>query len=147
MTHSSFNKKRGVPSKLTPEMEAKILEILRAGHFRETCCAAVGIHIDTFYGWLERARKGDEPYATFAGKVAIAEAEAEIAHTETLMSAGPQDWRAAAHYLRYRWASRWADKSEVKVSGEVNVKQDGVLDALAKIAAKAKKKSDDEGSE
>jgi transposase len=47
----------GRPTKLTPEVQARIITYLRGGSYIETAAAACGIHKDTLYEWLKIATK------------------------------------------------------------------------------------------
>lgn len=47
--------KMGRPSKLTPERQDEIVELLKAGNYVETACALVGVGRSTFYDWMEKA--------------------------------------------------------------------------------------------
>jgi hypothetical protein len=91
----------GRPSRLTPARERAILEVIRAGNYFTTACAAAGISPNTGNKWLDRGRlelerielgitdaqreAQDLPpaaqearYARFAQQVALMRAEAEV---------------------------------------------------------------------
>jgi hypothetical protein len=48
------SKKIGRPSKLTPEVEARLLQALSVGAFRKTAAAYAGIGRSTLYRWVEQ---------------------------------------------------------------------------------------------
>jgi uncharacterized Fe-S cluster-containing radical SAM superfamily protein len=51
----------GRPSKLTPEVQEKICNAIRAGNYYEAACAYAGIDYSTFRRWMikgEKAKKG-----------------------------------------------------------------------------------------
>jgi transposase len=56
------NKKPGRPSKLTPELQAEIILLLKAGNFVETACNNVGINKSTFYDWIKKGEKSNHPH-------------------------------------------------------------------------------------
>ncbi len=90
----------GRPSKLTPDTEARILNAIRCGAPNKVACAAAGIHQDTLYGWLEKAK--DQPgseYAAFSEKLTRAREEGITARLAIVMKAAKVDWRAAAWLL------------------------------------------------
>ena len=64
--------KRGAKTKYTPELQAKLCEILSSGNYIEAACAYVGISKDTFYDWKEK-------FPQFSDAVEKARSGAEIA--------------------------------------------------------------------
>ena len=56
----------GRPAKLTPEIQARLVEALRAGNTRDAAARRAGIVRSTFYEWLERGRN---PEYTRRGKL------------------------------------------------------------------------------
>ena len=132
----------GRPSVLTPQVEERILGFLRLGNYIETACKAAGIHKDTFYDWMKRARTGkpgDERYAEFAARVDSALAEAEGRDVQTILLASRQQWQAAAWRLERRFPERWSRNDRVRVDGnvEVGVSDDGLLGKLARLITSA----------
>lgn len=108
----------GRPTKLTDETQATIVAALREGMYREIAAKLAGIHRDTLYGWLERGRTGEAPYAAFSDAVEKAEAEAE---QETVRSArtGGDGWQAKAWLAERRWPSRWGGRVRATVNDEL----------------------------
>lgn len=60
------------PTKLTPELQLKIIERLSTGATIKATCDSVGIGISTYYRWLEigNAYLSDEPHERMPRKVA-----------------------------------------------------------------------------
>ena len=56
--------------KLTIEVSAAIVQIIRRGAFDYVAAQTAGISPSTFYDWLAKGRAGIEPYAEFSEKVA-----------------------------------------------------------------------------
>ena len=54
----------GRPTKLTPEVQARIVEAIEAGNYIEVAAAAAGISKPTFYGWMQRGT--DEPGSEYS---------------------------------------------------------------------------------
>jgi transposase len=108
----------GRPSKLTPETQATIVEALREGLYRETAATLAGIHRDTMYGWLERGRTGEAPYAAFSDAVEKAEAEAEQ-HVIREVRMGLDGWQSKAWVAERRWPRRWGGRVRATVSDEL----------------------------
>lgn len=99
------------PTKLTPEVGEKIIELLKRGNFRETACAAAGVHPKTLREWMRRGRDGEEPYAEFSERMDAAESAGEARHVRVIEEAGEKDWRASAFILARRWAARWQEQT------------------------------------
>lgn len=70
--------KRGMPLALTQDIGEKILNAINIGVPAETAVKATGLHRDTYYGWMQRGRKGEEPYASFLAAVERAKGQAEM---------------------------------------------------------------------
>ncbi|HXF72327.1 MAG TPA: hypothetical protein VNO79_06935 [Actinomycetota bacterium] len=51
------------PTKLSPEVQARICQAIRAGNYRETAARYAGIGISTFYAWLQRGERAAEELA------------------------------------------------------------------------------------
>lgn len=106
-----------MPSKLTPETQERICQLLRAGNTHETSAEAAGITASTFYDW-----KRTKPAFAHAVQQAEAEAEATLV-TRIAKAAQAGSWRAACWLLERRNPERWAagaragqplDESELK---------------------------------
>ena len=75
-------------SKLTPELQATVCDLLAAGNTDKDVCAAVGIHHSTFYDWLKR---GDEAtrgkFSAFSDAITRARADARQGAVDALRQA------------------------------------------------------------
>ena len=91
-------KPTGRPTKLTPEIQQRLVEALRAGNTREAAAAYAGISRSTFYNWLERGRnprmtkknrvfKADKGFLDFLDIVTRAENQAEVRCVAVLQKA------------------------------------------------------------
>lgn len=113
----------GRRSKLTPEVQERIIQAIRAGNYRETAAAYAGIHIGTFYRWLqkgERAKSG--PYREFREAIERAEAEAEVRHVAIVAKAATDDPKAAMWWLERRFPDRWGRRQfDLRHSGDVRI--------------------------
>ncbi len=122
------------PSKLTPEIEQKILAFVRVGAAMEVACKAAGVNDKTVRRWREQGRAGKQPFASFLEKLESAEAEAECQALLMLHQAGrgfveeripgtdrtrkvqlTGDWRAKAFLLERKMARRWGQKVREEV--------------------------------
>ena len=133
--------KFGRPTKLTPEVQEKILTSIRAGNYTEVAAAYAGISKTTYYQWIRRGearaaeiqaaiveaeKNGTEPtyiddpesdmYLDFLNAVEQASAESEV-HDMTLIGiAAARNWRAAAWRLEHKYPSRYG-RQVLEVSG------------------------------
>jgi hypothetical protein len=104
-------------TKLTPEIQAEICRYLRAGNYVETAAVLAGIHKDTFYDWVKRGRRGQEPHAAFVLEVDRAMAHAEAREVARIVKAAEREWQAAAWRLERRYPQRWGRLVRQEVSG------------------------------
>ena len=121
-------------SKLTPEVQAKILLHLRVGSYVETAAACAGIHKDTLYDWMRRGAKGEQPFAAFAEAVHQAIAESESKDLATILKASQTNWTAAAWRLERRFPDRYGRHDRLKVETKVSeTESDRLVEKLARL--------------
>jgi hypothetical protein len=99
----------GRPTKQTPIICEGILEALRQGNTRTAAAEAVGIHRDTFYGWIEHN-------PTFSDAIKKAEAYAEQEAVKRITAAMGSTWQAAAWWLERRRPHEWGKADRVDVT-------------------------------
>jgi transposase len=133
------------PTKLTPELQVKIVEALKMGNYIETAAALAGINKTTIYEWLKRGarelervennpnakiRKDEERFVVFSNAVKKAQAEAEQRDVLIIAKASQSDWKASAWRLERKYPQRWGRKDrldyEAKVTQE-NVNRDELV--------------------
>ena len=109
----------GRPTKLTPEVQERIVSAIRAGNYLETASAYAGIDQSTLHKWISRSKEPDAPVALieFRQSVERARAEAEVRTVALIQQAAPQSWQAAAWYLERSHPKRWARREKVEMSG------------------------------
>ncbi|GEO26677.1 hypothetical protein AAC03nite_24620 [Alicyclobacillus acidoterrestris] len=118
----------GRKTKLTPDLQKRLMSFIAAGNYVEVACAASGISTTTFYRWLEQGEKAKSGiYREFRDAYKQAEAVAEMKRVKTIQDAADLgDWRAALAYLERRYPDRWGRKDRVQAdvnhSGEVTAK-------------------------
>ena len=98
--------------KLTPRLERKIIMYTKEGNSTKTVCQCVGIDESTYYRWMERAKKGEEPFASFASRLTRAKAIGEFNLIKQIIKATqkPKKWQAAAWLLERMYPVRYARK-------------------------------------
>lgn len=106
-------RKQGRPSKLTEEVQNRILRAVQSGNWLETASAYAGVDASTVRRWIAKGEADDaeEPYRSFCAAIKQARAEAEI-RAVALIQKAAQDgtWQASAWYLERSHPDRWGRK-------------------------------------
>lgn len=116
------------PTKLTPQIQARIIQAIRAGNYAEVAAVYAGIDESTYYRWMARGRAeldrvaerpktrkmraAEAPFCEFCKAVNEASASAEVFAAGIIVSAGKKDWKAAAWYLERRNPDRWRRRTD-----------------------------------
>jgi hypothetical protein len=101
------------PSKLTPQVEAVILDALRRGNTRTAAAEAAGLPRETLSRWIAR-------FVTFRHAVTRAEAEAEVAHVANVKKAADEGtWQASVWWLERRRSEDWGRRDRLEVIATV----------------------------
>ena len=133
----------GRPTKLTPEVQEKIVSLVRAGNYPEVAAQAAGIDPRTYYRWMEKGEDGPAPYGQFRHAVKEAQAAAE-SHAVTIIRKAAIDgsWQAAAWFLERSHPRKWGRHDRHEVTGPDGGPVEFAVDAstlearLASIIAK-----------
>ena len=104
----------GRPTKLTPEVQTKIVQAIAGGNYKEIAAEWAGIAPDTLSRWLSRAR---EPYLTFRRAVLEAERVAEIRCVALIMKGAAEDPKHAEWLLERKHHERWGRRDRHEVTG------------------------------
>ena len=121
----------GRPTKLTKEIQQKIISALTAGNYQDTASAYAGISTSCFYNWLERgkkerdrliagekAKKAEEIFVEFVDAIESARAQAEVRSVALIQKAANDGtWQAAAWYLERSHPQRWGRINRTEISG------------------------------
>ncbi len=75
----------GRPTLLDDLVSKRIVDAAGAGVSRRAACEAANVSQRTLFGWLERGRDGEEPYAQFLQRLEAAESKRERKVVEKLM--------------------------------------------------------------
>jgi len=125
-------------TKLTPEIQEKIIGYIKAGNYIVIACKAVGINKLTYYRWVQRGAKAlqlekeggkvpesEKIYCNFCNSVRQAHAIGELEIFSEIRSQVKKDWHAGMEILARKYPQRWArrDKLEVKTKKTVESKQ------------------------
>jgi len=106
----------GRKSKLTPEVQDKVILALHGGNYFNTACRYAGISPGTGWSWIERGeaenpkRPRKDIYVLFANAIREAEAKIEVDMVAQWQAQMPEDWRAVQMFLERRYPDRWGRK-------------------------------------
>lgn len=108
----------GRPTKLTPEVQRRIVDAISAGNYYEAAARYAGVHPESIINWMHRGSTAKAGiYFEFFEAVTRAEAEAEVRIVAQWQQQVPQDWRAARDFLARRYPQRWGPTDKHELSG------------------------------
>ena len=125
-------------TKLTPEIQKKIIKNIKKGFYIKQASQAVGICKATYYNWLLRGAKvlqlkkkggkipkSEKIFLDFLDMTWQANAIGELKIYSEIRSQVKKDWRAGMEILARKYPQRWArrDKLEVKTKKTIESKQ------------------------
>lgn len=113
-------KPMGRPTKLTADIQEKVVAAINAGNYQETAAAYAGIGTTTFYRWMEQGADPDAPqiYRDFREAVENARAQAEVRHVALITQAAQSGtWQASAWYLERSHPQRWGRFQRTEITG------------------------------
>jgi hypothetical protein len=103
---------RGAAPKITPAVEARLLQLLQAGATKRDASQACGINEDTLYRHLKKS-------ADFAERLTKAQAEAACANVLVVRKAAQAGtWQAAAWWLERRRPEDWGRIDRLELTGK-----------------------------
>jgi hypothetical protein len=114
----------GAKPKLTPEIQARVVQAIRGGNYAVVAAAYAGISDKTYYLWKEKGEaQPDTIYGEFLRAIKEAEAlsEAEAVAQVRLASRDPKNWAAGMTWLERRFQTRWSRTDRQEHSGEVKI--------------------------
>ena len=122
----------GRPSKLTPEIQQKIVWALRLGNYRKSAAEYAGVSERTLCDWMRRGTEETHgAYADFCQEVVAAEQAAEIRALGVIQQAAKRDWKAAAWFLERKHPERYCVKAAILLAKRLPVDETRDLDALS----------------
>jgi transposase len=121
------------PTKLTAELQERIVTAIRAGSYAEQAAAYAGVHRATYYRWLAQGKDTARGAChDFYEAVTRAEAEAEVAAVLTIRRAATKHYQAATWWLERRFPQRWGrvdrvdPQSLLRTEAEKTARQQGL---------------------
>jgi hypothetical protein len=122
----------GRPTKITKEIQDKIIMLIKAGNYMETAASYVGLAQSTIRDWMRRGSREEErlnkdqdarpiksetPFMEFSVAIRKAQADAEIRDVNTIGRASLLSWQAAAWRLERKYPDRWGKRESHEISG------------------------------
>ena len=110
----------GRPTKLTPQVQARIVQAIVGGNDITVAAAYAGIHKAQFYRWLEKGEQQQQGiYRAFRDAIQKAQADAETRNVALIAKAAQEGtWTAAAWWLERKYPERWGRKERHEVTGK-----------------------------
>lgn len=119
--------KRGAKLKLTDKSKNMLIKAIKAGNYHHTAASIAGLHVSSFYRYLDMGEKRangimyddkgveiPEIMEQLYNELQIAEADAESKRIERIEKAGKRgDWKADAWYLERRYPERWGRRDRI----------------------------------
>lgn len=95
-------------SKLTPELQAEVIQLLEEGFSDKMMCEAVGIVQSTFYHWLQQGEEATRgKFQVFLESVKRARGNVYRISLEKIRREADNTWQCAAWYLERRHRSEF----------------------------------------
>ena len=117
----------GRPTKLTPEIQERLIEALGMALTHRLACRYAGVGLSTFYRWMQTGERDDSGiYADFRDAIKRAEAvNAAACMTRIVRAADEGHWQAAAWILERRHPEDYGRRvQELRHSGQVDTGPD-----------------------
>ena len=93
---------------LTPELVARITELVRAGSYADIAALSCGADEETYGDWQKLAKENkDSIYGQLQESIARVEAEAEARNVAIIQKAAGENWQASMWWLENRYPGRW----------------------------------------
>ena len=115
-------RKRGRPTKCTPEMADRIAAHVKKGHFLHVAAQLCGINSRTYFAWMARGEKErGTPFRRFYLRMQQANADAQEYLLRLVRRGAIKDGRLALEILGRRWPNEWAPpKDRVELDANLN---------------------------
>ena len=130
LSPTAGRRKRGRPSKYTPETLDALKRAFRLGMKKEYACPIAGITVETFNTWIYQK-------SGFFELIRKAEAEGMQANLDRIERAADKQWQAAAWNLERKWPKLFAKTELVKIESHPDL-SDIKTDVKPDVQAEAK---------
>lgn len=127
----------GRPTSLTPEVRRDILKAIESGAYAVTAAQYAGIGKSTFFSWMVRGSRGEEPYSELLDAVTKAKAKVKATMTQVILKAAigdkekglPPDWRAALAFLERTAPDEFGKRLRIVTDDEMERAGEAAKDA------------------
>jgi hypothetical protein len=108
------------PTKLTPELQKKVIEAIRLGATYELAAAYAGIHYDTFHRWMTKGKEAQSgAFCVFYEDVSQADGVAVVGWLAKIEKAASDGaWQAAAWKLERRHPEGYGPQVKMRHGGD-----------------------------
>lgn len=134
-------RRNGRPTKLTPELQRSIVELVELGNYAEVAAQACGVAKTTFYRWMQQGEDAQAAgkrsiHRDFREAVTRARAKAQTYYVGLLLRNADErsDSRAIIEYLARTDPARWGRKDVVVSKGVTADLTSGQVSASAGVA-------------
>jgi transposase-like protein len=118
----------GRPCKLTPEVQAKICQAIRAGNYSYVAAEYAGIGASTYHRWMQQGEQETSgSFREFRDAVKSAESEAEVRAVAIIQRHMEKNWQAAMTYLERKHPQRWGRRLDHTTAGRPVTKVEIVM--------------------
>lgn len=117
---TATKRKVGRPTKLTPKLQAAVVEVLSGGNSIRIACDYVGIHQSQFFRWMDEEAFPAKEFREFREAIKKAIAQADMEDVEIIRKAAKSgDWKPAMTRLERRYPEEWGRRQvEVQHTGK-----------------------------
>lgn len=144
---------RGRPSKLTADVQKKIVKALQAGNYRAVAARFAGVSYESLITWVGRGRTATSgKFHDFYDAVIAAETKAEMGMVAIITRAAKLDAKHAKWFLSHRHRDRWADnlaQGKIELTGKdggplkIEEARSTLASKLEALAAKRARKTEE----
>lgn len=108
---------------MTEEVQDRVIDYLRKGHFVSAACGYAGINTRTYKDWMQKGKDHqeeglDSQYSRFVVRAEEAMAESQNRALQRIHQGMEDDWKAAAWFLERRHSSNWGKRESLRISND-----------------------------
>lgn len=107
----------GRPTKCNPQIAEEIAAYINEGTSNDSAARLAGICPKTFYNWLERGEKDENPFSDFLHIIKKAHAAFEKQMTSEI-KAGVPNWQSRAWLLERKYPDKYGQRTRHEVTGK-----------------------------
>jgi transposase len=128
-------RRTGRPSKLTPELQQRIVDYVRKGAYIERACQLCDIDSSQYRRWMERGEKeASGEFYTFYTAVSQARAQVQQVCIDIILTDAPSNPESAKWFLERSFWTEWGRRS-FSLSSKIPIAEDEEEDKAPSISA------------